>query len=59
MTLQITSTAFSEGGLIPVHNTCDGPDVSPDLAWTNVPGDARTLALICDDPVAPVGNTRG
>ena len=55
MTLQITSTAFSEGGLIPVHNTCDGPDVSPDLAWTNIPGDARTLALICDDPDAPVG----
>ncbi len=55
MTLKITSTAFSEGGMIPVPNTCDGPDVSPDLAWTGVPGDARTLALICDDPDAPAG----
>ena len=55
MTLQITSSAFSEGGMIPVQNTCDGKDISPDLAWTGVPGDTRTLALICDDPDAPVG----
>ena len=55
MTLQITSTAFSEGGMIPVPNTCDGTDVSPDLAWTGVPDGARSLALICDDPDAPVG----
>jgi Raf kinase inhibitor-like YbhB/YbcL family protein len=55
MTLQITSTAFSEGGMIPGQNTCDGKDISPDLAWTGIPGDARTLALICDDPDAPVG----
>ena len=55
MTLQITSTAFSEGSMIPVQNTCDGPDVSPDLAWTGVPEGARSLAPICDDPDAPVG----
>jgi Raf kinase inhibitor-like YbhB/YbcL family protein len=55
MTLQITSSAFAEGGMIPVQNTCDGPDVSPDLAWTGVPDGAGSLALICDDPDAPVG----
>lgn len=55
MTLPMTSTAFSEGGMIPRQNTCDGKDISPDLTWTGIPGDTRTLALICDDPDAPVG----
>lgn len=55
MALQVTSSAFSEGGMIPKRNTCDGPDVSPDLSWTGVPEDTKSLALICDDPDAPVG----
>jgi Raf kinase inhibitor-like YbhB/YbcL family protein len=55
MTLQIASSAFAEGEMIPVPNTCDGPDVSPDLGWTGAPADTKTLALICDDPDAPVG----
>ena len=55
MALQITSSAFSEGGMIPERYTCDGTDVSPDLAWTGIPEGTRSLALICDDPDAPVG----
>ena len=55
MALEISSTAFSEGEMIPTRYTCDGPDVSPDLSWSGVPDTARTLALICDDPDAPMG----
>jgi hypothetical protein len=55
MDLQITSSVFSEGEMIPKRYTCDGPDVSPDLAWNGVPQEAKSLALICDDPDAPVG----
>ena len=55
MTLEITSSAFSEGEMIPTGYTCDGPDVSPDLAWTGVPETTQSLALICDDPDAPMG----
>ena len=55
MTLEITSSAFSEGEMIPTRYTCDGPDVSPDLAWTGVPETTQSLALICDDPDAPMG----
>jgi hypothetical protein len=55
MALVITSSAFSEGQAIPNHYTCDGPDVSPDLAWSGVPETAASLALISDDPDAPVG----
>lgn len=53
--LQITSPAFDEGGRIPVAYTCDGKDISPQLDWAGIPEDAISLALITDDPDAPVG----
>jgi hypothetical protein len=55
MAIQVTSSAFKEGGLIPRKHTCDGADVSPPLAWTGVPEGAKSLALISDDPDAPMG----
>ena len=55
MALTITSTAFAEGETVPRQYTCDGPDISPPLAWSGVPKKAKSLALICDDPDAPVG----
>jgi len=55
MNIQITSSVFAEGQPIPAKHTCDGKDVSPPLQWTNVPPTAKSLALICDDPDAPVG----
>jgi Raf kinase inhibitor-like YbhB/YbcL family protein len=53
--MQLTSTAFTEGAPIPVKHTCDAADVSPALNWSGVPAEARSLALIADDPDAPVG----
>jgi Raf kinase inhibitor-like YbhB/YbcL family protein len=55
MEIKITSSAFEEGGMIPKRYTCDGEDVSPPLAWTAVPHGTKSLALICDDPDAPMG----
>lgn len=55
MTLNVTSIAFSHNGMIPVRYTADGADVSPPLAWQGVPADAKSIALICDDPDAPMG----
>ena len=55
MEIKITSTVFSEGSMIPKGYTCDGEDVSPPLAWTGIPEGTKSLALICDDPDAPVG----
>lgn len=55
MIIQITSSAFSEGNPIPVEYTCDGSDVSPDLKWASVPANAKSLALVCEDPDAPSG----
>jgi hypothetical protein len=51
---QFTDVPFDESGSIPAEYTCDGEDVSPALAWTGVPEDAASLALIVDDPDAPV-----
>ena len=55
MAITITSTAFTDGGMIPRDYTCDGRDISPPLAWAGVPEGTKSLAMICDDPDAPVG----
>ena len=55
MTITIASSGFTEGGMIPKKFTCDAEDISPDLKWSGVPKEAKSLALICDDPDAPVG----
>jgi Raf kinase inhibitor-like YbhB/YbcL family protein len=53
MALTLTSHAFQAGGEIPRRHTCKGADVSPQLAWTSVPANAKSLVLIIDDPDAP------
>ncbi|MBI2212588.1 MAG: YbhB/YbcL family Raf kinase inhibitor-like protein [Acidobacteria bacterium] len=53
--MKITSSAFSEGATIPKTYTCDGGDVIPPLEFSSVPLEAKTLALVVDDPDAPVG----
>ena len=56
MAVTITSSSFTEGGLIPKKHTCDAEDISPDLNWSGVPTkEVKSLALICDDPDAPGG----
>jgi Raf kinase inhibitor-like YbhB/YbcL family protein len=55
MSITITSTAFTDGGNIPRLYTCDDRNVSLPLAWTGVPTNTVSLALIMDDPDAPAG----
>jgi Raf kinase inhibitor-like YbhB/YbcL family protein len=55
MSLELSTTAFSNGGNIPKKYTCDGPDLSPALTWNGAPAGTQTFALIADDPDAPVG----
>lgn len=54
MTIALTSPAFENDGVIPREYTCDGVDISPPLEWSGVPSGTKTLALICDDPDAPL-----
>lgn len=53
--LEVTSPAFSEGQPIPEKYSCDGNNVSPPLGWSIAPREAKSLAIICDDPDAPSG----
>ena len=53
--IKLTSTAFREGDDIPKKYTCDGENVSPPLEWSGVPSTAKSIALVCDDPDAPMG----
>lgn len=55
MVLKLETPAFQDGARIPVNFTCEGRDLSPALVWSGVPGGARSLVLICDDPDAPAG----
>jgi len=55
MSFALSSTAFPNGGEIPRRHTCDGTDLSPALAWQDVPAGTQSLALIADDPDAPAG----
>src|SRR6266852_8120616 len=55
MSLQLTTSAFPVQGTIPKKFTCDGPDVSPPLAWSGAPPGTQSFALIVDDPDAPAG----
>lgn len=53
MALSIESSAFQAGGKIPRKHTCEGNDVSPQLAWRGEPSGTKSFALIVDDPDAP------
>jgi Raf kinase inhibitor-like YbhB/YbcL family protein len=53
--MKISSTAFGHNGQIPKKYTCDGGDVNPLLKFEEIPANARSLALIVDDPDAPMG----
>ena len=53
--IQLASTAFADGQPVLLKFTGDGLDISPPLAWTNVPAGTKSFALIVDDPDAPAG----
>ena len=51
----IASAAFERNSSIPKKYTCDGENVNPPLTFSGVPENAKSLALIMDDPDAPRG----
>jgi Raf kinase inhibitor-like YbhB/YbcL family protein len=53
--LKISSPAFEDNGYIPARYSCDRTDVNPPLLIENVPTNAKSLALVVDDPDAPAG----
>jgi Raf kinase inhibitor-like YbhB/YbcL family protein len=53
--IAVTSEAFDDGDPIPVKYSCHGENVSPPLRWSGAPTDAKSLAVVVDDPDAPGG----
>jgi Raf kinase inhibitor-like YbhB/YbcL family protein len=53
MAFTLSSADFAAGGEIPRDLTCEGANVSPALAWSDVPAAAKSLVLLVDDPDAP------
>jgi hypothetical protein len=53
--MELTSVSFDNGEPIPTRFTCDGTNVAPQLAWSDLPPDTQSLAVWCFDPDAPGG----
>ena len=54
--MTLTTPAWKDGGLIPLRHTQAGDEVSPALAWTNVPETAASFVLIMHDIDAAIGD---
>ena len=52
--LGVTSMAFINNGNIPKRYTCDGLNINPPLDISSIPLDAVSLAIIMEDPDAPI-----
>jgi|GEM_PF-1173220 len=46
---ELGSEVFENKGYIPDRYTCDAQDFSPPLSWSDIPENAKSLVLICDD----------
>lgn len=53
--ISISTPAFQNGAVIPLTYSCDGENRSPALQWSGLPEGTQSLALIMDDPDAPIG----
>lgn len=55
MALTLSSDAFNYNQMLPAKYTCDGENVSPPLAWKDIPDNTQSFVLVMDDPDAPMG----
>jgi len=53
--MKISSPEFEHNEMIPSQFTCDGEDINPTLIIEDIPPETKSLALIVDDPDAPMG----
>jgi Raf kinase inhibitor-like YbhB/YbcL family protein len=54
--IKVTSTSFKEGSHLAkkyAYTGCGGENVSPQLSWTGIPDNTKSIAIIVHDPDAP------
>ena len=52
-TIEVKSTAFTDGGMLPRDFTSDGAGIAPPLSWSNLPAGGHSLVVVVEDPDAP------
>ena len=57
--MTVTSSAWPDGGQVPVKHTQAGEEVSPPLSWSNVPASVVTFVLVVHDLDAASGGGTG
>lgn len=55
LNMKLTSPEIENGKKIPRKFTCEGDDINPTLIIEDIPVGTKSLALIVDDPDAPMG----
>jgi hypothetical protein len=53
-TLEVTSSAFTDGGMLPRAYTADGAGAAPPIAWSNVPRGTHSIVVVVEDSDAPL-----
>jgi Raf kinase inhibitor-like YbhB/YbcL family protein len=52
--MKITCAAFANNKTVPAKHLLDGDNLSPAVQWTDIPDGTISLALILNDPDAPI-----
>ncbi|MBA4369384.1 MAG: YbhB/YbcL family Raf kinase inhibitor-like protein [Desulfobacterium sp.] len=52
--LNVKSTAFQTGEMIPSEYTFDGKNISPDLSWEGAPSGVKSYVILVEDPDIPI-----
>ncbi len=54
--MSLTSSAFTDGGMMPGTYTQTGRDTSPPLSWTGAPDSTRSFVMVVHDIDAAIGD---
>jgi len=50
--VEVSSPAFDNNAPIPEANTCEGAALPPKIAWSHLPANTKSVAVVVDDPDA-------
>ena len=57
--MKVTSSAFADNGTIPAEHAgageCGGKNISPPVAWSNLPAKTKSVAVLVFDPDGAAG----